>query len=351
MMQIDSERTLEMDFLRATESAALYAHRWMGRGDKEAADRAACDAIRGMFDLMDMRGEVVIGEGIKDEAPGLFKGEKVGTWAEGTPVFHIALDPVDGTTNVSKGMSNSVSCIAAAMPADGVTNALEDIPAFYMEKLSYPEKVRQAFIADPSLPISVEAPTEEVIRITAKILQKDVRDIVVMVLDRPRNARFVEAVRRVGAKLRMIADGDIAAAIAPALPESDVDLYVGIGGSPEGVLAAAGLRCLGGGLQAKIWPVDAVERRLLIAEGYGHLLERVYLSRDLAKGDRIIFCATGISESPLLRGVRVNGHIARTHSVLMRVKSRTVRSIKASHNLSSKTFRLRSTGGECLLGD
>ncbi len=340
-----------MDFLRATEGAALMAHRWMGRGDKESADYAACDAIRGMFDLMDMRGEVVIGEGIKDEAPGLFKGEKVGTWEEGSPRFHIALDPVDGTTNVSKGMANSVSCIAAAIPVDGEANALEDIPAFYMEKLAYPPAVRRAFMEDPSLPISVEAPTEEVIKITAKIMGKDVRDIVVMVLDRPRNQQYVEAVRRMGAKLRMIADGDIAAAIAPAVVTSDVDLYVGIGGSPEGVLSAAGMRCLGGGLQAKIWPRDEAERKSLIDEGFGSQLDRVFLSRDLAKGDRIIFCATGISDSPLLSGVEVRGSVARTHSVLMRVKSRTIRSVKAFHELSTKTFNLRSANGERLLID
>jgi len=348
---IDPERIFESDFLRATEAAALFAHRWMGRGDKEAADEAACDAIRGMFDLMDMRGEVVIGEGIKDDAPGLFKGEKVGTWLEGSPQFHIALDPVDGTTNVSKGMANSVACIAAAIPRNGEENALEDIPAFYMEKLAYPEKVRRAFIADPSLPISVEAPTEEVIKITAKILEKDIRDIVVMVLDRPRNQPYIDAVRRVGAKLRMLADGDIAAAIAPGFPDSGIDLYVGIGGSPEGVLSAAGLRCLGGGLQAKVWPRDPMERRLLIAEGHEKILDRVYLSKDLAKGDSIIFSATGISDTPLLRGVEVRGNVARTHSVLMRVKSRTMRSIKAHHDLGTKTFHLRSKQAEVLLLD
>jgi fructose-1,6-bisphosphatase II len=184
---------------------------------------------------------------------------------------------------------------------------------------------------------------------TAQILGKDVRDVVVMVLDRPRNARYVEAVRRIGAKLRMISDGDIAAAIAPALKTSNVDLYVGIGGSPEGVLSAAGMRCLGGGLQAKIWPRDAEEKQSLIDIGFGQNLDRVYLSRDLAKGDRILFCATGISDSPLLRGVEVNGSVARTHSVLMRVKSKTVRSIKAFHELSAKTFHLRSAGGEVLL--
>ena len=348
---IDPERVFESDFLRATEGAALVAHRWMGRGDKESADAAACDAIRGMFDLMDMRGEVVLGEGIKDDAPGLFKGEKVGTWLDGSPQFHIALDPVDGTTNVSKGMANSVACIAAAIPRNGEETALEDIPAFYMEKLAYPEKVRHAFMEDPSLPISVEAPTEEIIRITAKILGKDIRDIVVMVLDRERNAPYIDSVRRVGAKLRMLADGDIAAAIAPGFPDSGIDLYIGIGGSPEGVLSAAGMRCLGGGLQAKVWPRDSVERRLLIAEGHEKILDRVYLSKDLAKGDSIIFSATGISDSPLLRGVEVRGNIARTHSVLMRVKSRTMRSIKAHHDLSQKTFRLRSANGEVLLLD
>ena len=347
----DPERIFEMDFLRATESAALMAHRWMGRGEKELADADACDAIRGMFDLMDMCGEVVIGEGIKDEAPGIFKGEKVGSWEPGSPVFHIALDPVDGTTNVSKGMGNAVCCIAAAMPSADGENALEDIPAFYMEQLAYPEPVRRAFMADASLPISVEAPTAEVIKITAKILGKDVRDVVVMVLDRPRNAKYIEAVRTCGAQLRMISDGDIAAAIAPALKTSNIDLYVGIGGSPEGVLSAAGMRCLGGGLQAKIWPRDAAEKQSLIDCGFGPKLDRVYLSRDLAKGDRILFCATGISDSPLLRGVEVNGSVARTHSVLMRVKSKTVRSIKAFHELSAKTFRTRSAGGEVLLLD
>lgn len=349
---MDYERILETDFLRATEGAALFAHRWMGAGEKEKADAAASDAIRGMFDLMDMRGEIAIGEGIKDEAPGLFKGEKVGTWADGSPEVHIALDPVDGTTNVSKGMDNSIACIAAAIPdPDETEKALSDLPAFYLNKISYPEKVRQAFIDDPSLPISIDAPTEDFIKISAKVLGKDIRDMVIMVLDRPRNAPFIEAIRKCGAKLRMIADGDIAAALAPALPDSGIDLYIGIGGTPEGVLSAAGLRCIGGGMQAKVWPSDEMEKRLLIAEGHEDILDKTYLSRDLAKGESIIFCATGISESPLLRGVSVRGNIARTHSLLMRVKSRTVRSIKAHHNLSLKTFNLRSTGKETLLCD
>ncbi|NNC90174.1 MAG: class II fructose-bisphosphatase [Akkermansiaceae bacterium] len=342
----DPERTLEFEFLRATEGAALNAMQWLGRGDKEAADAAACDAIRGMFDLMDICGEVVIGEGIKDEAPGLFKGEKVGTWLAGSPRFDIALDPVDGTTNIAKGMPNSISCIAGAIPHDGEECALQDIPAYYLEKLAYPEKVRQAWMKDPSLPLSLDAPLGEVIAVTARILDKDPRDVLVMVLDRPRNEPYIEAVRAAGAKLRMIGDGDIAAALAPALPDSGIDLYAGIGGAPEGVLSAAALRCLGGGLQAKIWPKDSLERRALVAEGWGDQLDRTFLSKDLARGKSIVFCATGISDSPLLRGVEVRRNITRTHSVLMRVKSKTVRFIEAMHNLDAKTLHLRSAGGE-----
>src|SRR4051812_32600259 len=157
-MTDDIQRSIEFDFLRATELAALNCMQWIGKGDKEAADAAACDAIRGMFDRMDMRGEVVIGEGIKDNAPGIFKGERVGTWRDGTPRFDIALDPVDGTTNIGKGMPNSISCIAAAMPESGAGPALQDFPAFYLKKLAYPSSVRKAWIADRSLPISVDAP-------------------------------------------------------------------------------------------------------------------------------------------------------------------------------------------------
>ena len=339
----DAERVIELEFLRATENAALHSSHWMGRGDKEAADYAACDAIRGMFDLMDIRGEIVIGEGIKDEAPGLFIGEKVGTWAPGSPRFDVALDPVDGTTNVSKGMPNSISCIAAAIPEEGEDCALQEIPAFYMNKLSYPEKVRQAWIKDPSLPISVDAPISEVIKVTADILGKNVRDVTVMVLDRPRNEFIFEDVRSLGSKLRMIADGDITAAMAPAMPSTDVDLYAGIGGSPEAVLSAAGLRCLGGGQQAKIWPGDEAERQQLIADGWGDRFDTIFRSRDLAKGGNILFSATGISPSPLLKGVHISGQTAVTYSVLMRTKSKTVRFVEAHHNLGTKTIHLRST--------
>lgn len=346
---LDYQRLIECDFLRAAEFAALNCMQWIGKGDKEAADAAACDAIRGMFDLMDMSGEAVIGEGIKDNAPGLFKGERVGTWKVGSPRFDIALDPVDGTTNMAKGMPNTISCIAAAMPDGGEEAALQDIPAFYLKKLAYPPKVRRAWVADPSLPISVDAPLSEVIRITAQILGKTLRDVVVMILDRPRNHPFIDEVRRVGASLRMISDGDIAAALAPALSNSKIDLYAGIGGAPEGVLAAAALRCLGGGMQAKIWPRDQAERSSLVEAGWGDRLEKVFRSKDLARGNEILFAATGICDSPLLRGVEVHGSIAVTHSVLMRVKSGTVRYLTSEHNLERKTIHLRSSHNEVKL--
>jgi len=345
-MQSDIQRLVQFDFLRATEIAALSSMQWIGKGNKEAADAAACDAIRGMFDLMDIRGEVVIGEGIKDEAPGLFKGERVGMWRDGSPRFDVALDPIDGTTNLSKGMPNSISCIAAAMTQDGEGPALQEIPAFYMNKLAYPPKVRAAWRADRSLPISLDVPLEDVIKLTASILGKSVRDVVVMILDRPRNQQFIEAVRKVGASLRMIGDGDIAAALAPALHSSPVDLYAGIGGAAEGILAAAALVCLGGGMQAKIWPRDDAERRSLVDAGWGDRLDTIFRSRDLARGDEILFVATGISDSPLLKGVEVNGSIATTYSVIMRSRSGTIRYVTTQHNLETKTIHLRSSKKE-----
>jgi fructose-1,6-bisphosphatase II len=341
-MPADVQRLHEFDFLRATEIAALNCMQWIGKGDKEAADAAACDAIRGMFDLMDIRGEVVIGEGIKDEAPGLFKGERVGTWRADAPRFDIALDPVDGTTNVGRGLPNAISCIAAAMPENGNQPALQEIPAFYMKKLTYPKAVRQAWINDRSLPINIDAPLADVIGITAKILGKQVRDVVVMILDRPRNQPLIDEVRRVGASLRMIVDGDISAALAPALSESMIDLYAGIGGAPEGVLAAAALCCLGGGMQAKIWPRDEAERKSLVEAGWGDRLNATFRSLDLARGKEILFTATGICDSPFLKGVEVRGRTAITHSILMRAKSGTVRYLTTAHNLEMKTVHLRS---------
>ncbi len=341
----DIERIIEFDFVRATEAAALNSLRWLGRGDKEAADAAACDAIRGMFDLMNICGEVVIGEGIKDDAPGIFKGEQLGTWLPGSPPFHIALDPIDGTTNISKGAPNSISCIAAASPAADVEVALRDIPAFYMRKLAYGPRVT-SYMQKRGDSLHLEAPVAETLAIVARALDKRVQDLAVMMLDRPRHQDIVEDIRRAGASLRMISDGDIAAAMAPALPESGIDLYMGIGGSPEAVLAAAGVKCLGGEMQCRMWPRDDKERQQLVAEGLEKDLERIYTADDLAVGKNIVFCATGISDSALLRGVRAQGQTAITYSVLMRAKSKTVRFIRATHDLQTKTIRLRSDSRE-----
>src|SRR6266704_5218827 len=344
----DIERIIEFDFVRATEAAALNALRWLGRGDKEAADAAACDAMRGMFDLMNICGEVVIGEGIKDEAPGIFKGEQLGTWVPGSPPFDIAIDPIDGTTNISKGAPNSISCIAAASPEEGVKVALRDVPSFYMMKLSYGPRVIQ-YMQKRGDTLQLEAPIAETLAIVARALEKRVQDVTVMMLDRPRHKEIVEEIRSAGASLRMIGDGDIAAAMAPSLPESAVDLYMGIGGSPEAVLAAAGIKCLGGEMQCKMWPRDEKERQNLSAEGYEQELERVFTADDLARDENIIVCATGISDSALLRGVKSQGTTAITSSILMRAKSKTVRFIRALHNLQNKTIHLRSDNREHLI--
>jgi fructose-1,6-bisphosphatase II len=342
----DFERIIEFDFLRATEAAALNTLEWLGRGDKEKADAAASDAIRGMFDLMNIRGEVVIGEGIKDNAPGIFKGEHLGTWIPGSHKFDLALDPIDGTTNVSKGLPGSICCLAAASPEAQVEASLKDVPTFYMMKLAYGVKVVRYMQRTGIQIVSIQNPIEEIIPIVAKALRKRIRDLAVVVLDRPRHAKLVEAIRSSGAMVRMISDGDITAAIAPSIPDSGVDLYVGIGGAAEAVLAAAAIRCLGGDIQAMMWPRDDKELVQVIEQGFAEELERVFYAADLANGNNIIFCATGVSDSPLLRGVRVRGHTAITHSILMRARSRTVRVIEAYHDLAHKTIHLRSTKRE-----
>ena len=219
---------------------------------------------------------------------------------------------------------------------------MRDVPSFYMSKLAYGPRVIQ-YMQKRGDSLNLEAPISETLAIVARALDKRVQDVVVMMLDRPRHKEIVEQLRQNGASLRMIGDGDIAAAMAPALPDSDVDLYMGIGGSPEAVLAAAGIKCLGGDMQCKMWPRDDKERKALVAEGSEKDLDKIFSADDLANGKNIIFCATGISDSALLRGVRTKGAaVGITHSILMRAKSKTVRFIRAQHNLQTKTIRLRS---------
>src|SRR6201987_5926338 len=344
----DLERVIDVDFVRATEAAALNSLRWLGGGDKEAADAAAWEGMRGMFDLMNICGEVVIGEGIKDEAPGIFKGEQLGTWLPGAPQFDIAIDPIDGTTNISKGAPNSISCIAAASPEEGVKVALRDIPSFYMSKLAYGARVIN-YMKKRGDSLHIDMPISEMLAIVARATDKRVQDVAVMMLDRPRHKEIVEQIRSCGGSLRMIGDGDIAAAMAPSLPESEIDLYMGIGGSPEAVLASAGIKCLSGEMQAKMWPRDDKEKKQLVADGWEKDIDRVYTADDLAQGENIIFCATGISDSALLRGGKSKGTTAITNSLLMRATSKTVRMIRALHNLQNKTIRLRSDNREHLI--
>jgi len=335
----DPERTIEFEFVRATENAALNSLHWLGRGEKELADAAACDAIYGVFDLVDIAGEVVIGEGIKDNAPGIFLGEHLGTWRVGSPRFDIALDPIDGTSNIAAGMPNSISVMAASETLSG--HAMQNLPTFYAHKLAYGPAVVEA-IAKGAPPISLDDPLEETLTRVAKALDKRVADLVVMTMNRPRHAQFIADVRRIGASLRLITDGDITAAVSPSLHDSGIDLYLGIGGSPEGILTAAALKALGGEMLLRMWPRDEEERTRVLTEISETELARVWRCEELVRGDSAIFCATGISDSPLLPGVKLIGKKAVTHSILMRSKSRTVRYIRAVHDLEHKTLHLRS---------
>lgn len=338
---LDLERVLEFEFVRATENAALQAIHWLGRGEKEKADAAACRAIYGVFDILDIRGDVVIGEGIKDNAPGIFVGEHLGTWKPGAPRFNIALDPIDGTTNIAKGLPNSISVIAAAQVPDGAPAAMRNVPSFYAHKIAFGPLVKKALAAagDPCL---LDMPLPAVIEFAAGALDKHPRDVVVVTMDRPRHSDMVRETRKTGAALRMISDGDITAAVAPSLPESGVDLYVGMGGSPEGILAAAALKCLGGDMQLRMWFHDETHRAEVSAQLSAAEVQRVFRSDDLVIGQSALFCATGISDSPLLPGVKLIGHRAETHSILTRARSGTVRHIHAVHHLDRKYVPLRS---------
>ncbi len=335
----DLERVIEFEFVRATENAALQAVHWLGRGEKEKADAVACAAVAGIFDLLDVRAEVVIGEGIKDNAPGLFLGDQLGTWRPGSPRFDIALDPIDGTTNIAKGMPNSVSVLAAAQVPEGAPHAMQHLPSYYAAKIAYGPPVKALLLRRGGSLLDMSM--QDRLALVAEALGKRVRDLVVMTMDRPRHASIISEVRASGAALRMISDGDIAAAVAPSMPDTGIDLYYGIGGSPEGVLTAAALKCLGGGMELRMWFADAAQRQELAGELSDSEIGRLYREDDLVLGDSALFCATGISDSALLPGVKLTGHRAETHSILMRARSGTVRHIIAQHDLDRKVVPLR----------
>jgi fructose-1,6-bisphosphatase II len=331
---MDMGREVTLEFIRVTEAAALKASRWMGRGDKEAADQAAVDAMRGMLDLVSIRGTIIIGEGEKDQAPMLYIGEKVGGGGLRDPKVDIAVDPIDGTTLTSKGLPNAISVIAV-----GNEGTLTSFPCYYVDKIAVGPTAKGSIdINDP-----IEANLERV----AKAYGARAMDLTAIVLDRPRHSEIIEKIRHTGARIKLISDGDVAGAIATAMEDSGVNILFGIGGAPEAVLAAAALKCLGGEMQVKMWPRDEEERAKILDMGHPDRdFDRVYETEDLVKGDSIIFCATGITGGDFLPGVRYEGNIAITNSVAMRAKTTTVRYVTAHHNLDIKTIPSRTEARE-----
>ncbi|MGH2720609.1 MAG: class II fructose-bisphosphatase [Actinomycetota bacterium] len=310
-----TNRNLGMELVRVTEAAALAGARWLGRGDKEAADQAAVDAMRSMLTDVDMDGIVVIGEGEKDEAPMLFNGERVGNGRP--PLVDVAVDPIDGTTLTSKGMSNALAVLAVADRG----SMFDPGPCFYMDKIvTGPEAASR---------IDIDAPVAENLRRVAKAKGAAVADLTVVVIDRPRHARIVQEIRDAGARIKLIPDGDVAGAIAAARDGTGDDLLLGIGGSPEGIITACAIKCLGGEIQGRLHPRNDEEREVAIAAGYD--LSRVLTTDDLVSGDAV-FVATGISDGDLLQGVRYRGEGATTQSIVMRSRSRTVRLVTAEHH-------------------
>ncbi len=312
------DRNLAMELVRVTEAAAMAAGRWVGRGDKNGGDGAAVDAMRQLIGTVSMRGVVVIGEGEKDEAPMLFNGEEVGNgegaWCD------VAVDPIDGTTLMAKGMPNSVAVLAVAE-----RGAMFDPSAvFYMEKLAVGPEAADV--------IDLTAPVSENIRRVAAAKHLGVSDVTVCVLDRPRHDGLVGEIRKTGARIHFLSDGDVAGAISAARPDTGVDMLYGIGGTPEGIITAAAMKCMGGAMQGRLWPRDDEERARAVAAG--HDLERVLTADELVRGDNVFFCATGITDGDLLRGVHYRGGGCTTQSIVMRSKSGTVRMIDGYHRLT-----------------
>jgi len=309
------DRNLAMELVRVTEAAAMAASRWMGRGDKEAADGAAVDAMRQVLNGISMDGVVVIGEGEKDEAPMLYNGERIGDGS--APQVDIAVDPIDGTTLTSLGRPNAIAVIALSERG----TMFNPGPCVYMEKIAAGPEAAEA--------IDLNAPLKANIESVAKALGKDVDDVTLVILDRPRHEDIIKQARECGARIRLIPDGDVAGAIAVALPDSGTDLLIGIGGTPEGVIAACALKCLGGAMQGRLWPRHDAERRQAIDQGYD--LDRVLDLNDLVSGEDVFFSATGITDGDLLRGVRFRGDGATTTSLVTRSKSGTIRKVEATH--------------------
>ncbi len=309
------ERNLALELVRVTEAAAMAAARFVGRGDKDEADGAAVAAMRTFITSVAMNGTVVIGEGEKDNAPMLFNGEKVG---DGTgPEVDVAVDPIDGTTLAAKGMPNAISVLAVAE-----RRAMYDPSAvFYMDKLVVGREA--AGVIDITAPVKVN------LAAIAKAKGETIADITVCILDRPRHDQMVREIREAGARIKFITDGDVAGAISAARSGTGVDVLMGIGGTPEGIITACALKCLGGEIQSRLWPRDDAERRRALDAG--HDLNRVLTTGDLVRGDNVFFCATGITDGELLKGVRYHAGGSTTNSIVMRGRSGTIRDLLSEH--------------------
>lgn len=312
------DRNLALELVRVTEAAAMAGGRWVGRGDKNTADGAAVEAMRAMISTVQMRGVVVIGEGEKDDAPMLYNGEEVG---DGTgPACDVAVDPIDGTTLTAKGMTNAVSVMAVADRG----SMYDPSAVFYMDKLVTGPEAADA--------VDIRLPVKENIRRVAKAKGEDVEDVTVVMLDRPRHEQLAAEVREAGARIRFISDGDVAGAIGAAREGTGIDLLLGVGGTPEGIITACAIKCLGGVIQGKLWPTDDDERQRAIDAG--HDLDAVLTTDDLVRTDNCFFVATGITDGELLRGVRYRSGGATTHSLVMRSRSGTIRTVEGHHRLT-----------------
>jgi len=314
------ERSLSLELVRVTEAAALASARWMGRGKKDEADDAATTAMRRVFDTVPMQGTVVIGEGEMDEAPMLYIGEKLGMGYG--PEVDVAVDPLEGTNIVAKGTWNALSVLAVADHGN-----LLHAPDMYMDKIA----VGPAGVGV----IDIDAPVKDNLKALAKALNRDVSDLVAVILDRERHSRIIHEIREAGARIKLLSDGDVAAAINTAFDNTGVDILFGSGGAPEGVIAAVALKCLGGEIQGRLLPqsqeeIDRCHRMGIVNPN------QVLRMEDLVRGDDAIFAATGVTDGELLRGVRFKGNVGTTQSVVMRAKSGTVRFINADHRLEKK---------------
>jgi fructose-1,6-bisphosphatase II len=316
-MDKPADRNLALELVRVTEAAAMAAAKWQGRGDKNAVDQAAVDAMRHMLATVDVDGVVIIGEGEKDEAPMLFNGEVVGNGRE--PRMDVAVDPVDGTRLTALGVNGALAVIA--MADRGTMYAPGSL--VYMDKIAVGEEAAGA--------IDINAPVEHNLRAVAKAKRKDVDEVTAVILDRPRNEHYIRSVREIGGRIVLIRDGDISGAISTAKRDSGIDILLGIGGSPEAVTAACAMKALHGEMQARLWPRDEAER--VYAVDHGLDLDQVLTTDDLVGSDNTFFAATGVTNGSLLNGVKFYGNRVETHSVVMRSQSGTIRFIEGVHRL------------------